>query len=78
MSSDVTEEVTRPGEEDERSALVWLVDVRTHGGPLDRRYAATIIETLAWFEARVPALTRAALPLPASAPRSPGEEGDEA
>lgn len=40
----------RPAEEDERRALIWLVDVRAHGGPLERLYAATIINTLAYFE----------------------------
>ncbi len=43
---------SRPAEEDERRALIWLVDVRAHGGPLERRFAATVIGTLAWFEAR--------------------------
>lgn len=43
-------EFRRPAEEDERSALVWLTDVRAHGGPLERVYATSIIETLAWFE----------------------------
>lgn len=42
----------RPDEEAERGALLWLMDMRAHGGSLDRRYAATIVETLAWFEAR--------------------------
>jgi hypothetical protein len=43
-------EFRRPSEEDERRALVWLTDVRASGGPLERTYAASIIETLAWFE----------------------------
>lgn len=43
-------EFVRPEIEAERRALMWLTDVRTHGGPLDRRFAATLIDTLAWFE----------------------------
>jgi hypothetical protein len=42
---------TRPSEEDERRSLVWLMDVRVHGGPLECGYAASVIDTLAWFEA---------------------------
>jgi hypothetical protein len=45
------EQFVRPAEEDERRALLWLTDVREHGGPLVRTYAATNIDTLAWFEA---------------------------
>jgi len=51
-------EFVRPSEEDERRALRWLIDVREHGGPLERRYAASIIETLAYFEQEAPVDTR--------------------
>lgn len=47
-----TREFQRPTEEDERRALIWLTDVREHGGPLERVYAASIIQTLAHFEER--------------------------
>lgn len=43
-------EFRRPSEEDERRALRWLMDVRENGYPLERRYAQTVIETLAHFE----------------------------
>ena len=51
-------EFTRPSDEDERRALGWLMDVRENGGPLERRFARTIIETLAYFEQEVPVDTR--------------------
>jgi hypothetical protein len=47
-------EFVRPAEEDERRALRWLMDQREHGGPLDRKYAATMIDTLAYFEQEAP------------------------
>ena len=42
----------RPSEEDERRALSWLVDRKTweQHSPLERHFAATILDTLAWFE----------------------------
>ena len=51
-------EFIRPNDEDERRALGWLMDVRENGGPLERRFARTIIETLAFFEQEVPVDTR--------------------
>lgn len=48
----------RPSEADERRALRWLMDVRENGGPLERGYARSVIETLSYFEQEAPVDTR--------------------
>jgi hypothetical protein len=57
-SAATTPEFVRPTEEEERRALRWLCDVREYGGPLERNYAASVIQTLAFFEQEAPVDTR--------------------
>lgn len=50
----LSQRAPRPSEEEERRALQWLMDVWENGDfVLERRNAATVIATLAWFESRV-------------------------
>lgn len=46
----MSDELQRPSEEAERRDLRWLADVRANGITLERVYAKSVINTLAWFE----------------------------